>query len=87
MQYSIIEVIHLFHKIILLKNIYYKILIILHKELNEKNNRIEFLIGKDKMNSEKMNYIQEKETKNKEKINKLKLKIKELTTLNEDILN
>ena len=79
--------IHLFHKIILLKNIYYKILIILHKELNEKNNRIEFLIGKDKMNSEKMNYIQEKDTKNKEKINKLKLKIKELTTLNEDILN
>jgi hypothetical protein len=70
-----------------LKNIYYKILIILHKELNEKNNRIEFLIGKDKMNSEKMNYIQEKDTKNKEKINKLKLKIKELTTLNEDILN
>ena len=39
------------------------------------------------MNSEKMNYIQEKDTKNKEKINKLKLKIKELTTLNEDILN
>ena len=59
----------------------------LYKELNEKNNRIEFLIGKDKINSEKMNYIQEKETKNKEKINKLKLKIKELTTLNEDVLN
>ena len=59
----------------------------LHKELNEKNNRIEFLIGKDKINLEKKNYIQEKVTKNKEKINELKLKIKELTTLNEDILN
>ena len=57
------------------------------KELNQKNNRIEFLIGRDKINSEKMILVQEKENKNKEKINKLKLKIKELTTLNEDVLN
>ena len=57
------------------------------KELNQKNNRIEFLIGRDKINSEKMIFVQEKENKNKEKINKLKLKIKELTTLNEDVVN
>ena len=57
------------------------------KELNQKNNRIEFLIGRDKINSEKMILVQEKENKNKEKINKLKLKIKELTTLNEDVVN
>ena len=40
------------------------------KELNQKNNRIEFLIGRDKINSEKMIFVQEKENKNKEKINK-----------------
>ncbi len=57
------------------------------KELNQKSNRIEFLIGKDKVNLEKISFLKEKENKHKEKIHKLKSKINELTFSNQDILN
>ena len=59
----------------------------LKNELNQKNNRIDILIGKDKTNTEKINDLTNKDNKNREKINELKSKLNELTISNKNLLN